>query len=84
MGGSAWAMARDIGSGVLLVSVRTFRRMTREEIVKLKFELERLQRQIRGDQPPLEDQAKVRDRQQKLQRLTRSLSVLNGALQTKR
>jgi len=65
---------------MLLVSQRTFRRMDRAQMTQLKFEIERLQRQVRGDQPPLDDQAKVRNRQQKLQRLTRSLSVLNGSL----
>lgn len=84
MGGSAWAMARDIGSGMLLVNQRTFRRMTRDQMGKLKFEIERLQRQTRGEQPPLDDQPRLRARQQKLQRLTRSLAVLNASMQARR
>ena len=69
--GSAWAMARDITHGHLLVTDRTFRRLSRGEINQLAFEVDRHTRELRGDQPALDDTAGIRDRNHKLSRLTR-------------
>lgn len=38
---------------------------------QLTFELDRYTRELRGEQPPLDDTVKVRDRNQRLIRLTR-------------
>ena len=65
-------MARDIGEGFVLVTDRTFNRMSRAEIDKLSFELERSLREIRGT--PTADMAAA-----DLQRRNRKLIKLTGA-----
>jgi len=64
-------MVRDITNGHVQVTDRTFRRLTTAEIHKLTFEIERHTRELRGDQPDLSDINALRDRNQKLVRLTR-------------
>lgn len=71
LSGSAWAMARDIANGHVLVTDRTFRQLAATEIQKLTFELDRHVRELRADQPDLDDVAAARERNQKLVRLTR-------------
>jgi hypothetical protein len=77
-GGSAWAMARDIAEGHLLVNERTFTRLKSPELDKLHFELERLVRSIRGDQPSLDDIPEIQTRQRKLQRLVGAQRMLSA------
>ncbi len=64
-------MARDISNGHLQVTDRTFRQLTTAEIRNLTFEIDRHTRELRGDQPDLSDVTALRERNQKLARLTR-------------
>ena len=77
-GGSAWAMARDIAEGYSLVTERTFRALTRAELDQLTFEMDRHTRELRGDQPGLDDQAAIQLRQRRLQRLNQAGVVLRN------
>ena len=77
-GGSAFAMARDIGGGFLLVTERTYQRFAVEELDQLAFELDRLLRDLRGEQPALDDLPAIQQRNRKLQRLNSALSMLRG------
>ena len=56
-GGSAYTMVRDVAEGYLLVTERTFKMMTRPELDQLTFEIDRHLRELRGDQPALDDLA---------------------------
>lgn len=71
LSGSAWAMVRDIANGHMHVTDRTLKQLTAPEMSQLTFELDRHTRELRGDQPPIDDMIKVRDRNQRLMRLTR-------------
>ena len=82
-GGSAWAMARDVGDGYVQVNERTFAQMTTSDLEKITFEMERRLREIRGGQPDQADPRALRLRNRKLQRLARANSVLQ-ALRRKR
>jgi len=77
-GGSAYAMARDIAAGHYLVTERTFGRMDPPDLDKVRFELDRHLREIRGDQPPLDDVPAVRDRNQRIQRINTALMILRS------
>lgn len=77
-GGSAWAMAKDIAEGYVLVTDRTFQRLGQGEIDKLAFELERALRDVRGEQPDLDDLAAVQQRNRKLSRLTGAATMLRS------
>jgi hypothetical protein len=83
-GGSAWAMARDIGSGYLRLSERTLARFNRGQIGKLAFEIDKLLREVRGQQPDLTDVNALRQRNQRIQRLTTGRRVIEAALQRRR
>lgn len=77
-GGSAYAMAKDIADGYLLVTERTYQRFEPAQLEQLAFELERSQRDIRGVLSATDDIATVQQRNRKLQRLTQAISMLRG------
>lgn len=82
-GGSAWAMAKDIAESVLLPTERTFARLSHPELDKLAFEMERALREIRGNQPSLDDLPALQQRNRKITRLNQALAMLR-AFQSKR
>lgn len=77
-GGSAYAMARDVAEGYLLVTERTFKTMTRSDLDQLTFEIDRHLRELRGDQPSLDDLPAIQQRQRKMQRLNSVLQMVRG------
>ena len=77
-GGSAFAMAKDIAEGYLLVTERTYQRFEPAQLEQLAFELERAQRDIRGVMSATDDMATIQQRNRKLQRLTQAISMLRG------
>jgi hypothetical protein len=79
-GGSPWAMARDIGAGFVLVTDRTFSRMSRGQIDQLKFELERCLRDVRGATTANLEGSELQRRNRKLQKLTGAQRVLRAHL----
>lgn len=76
--GSAWSMARDISEGFVLVTERTFKALTRSDLDQLSFEIDRHLRDLRGEQPPLDDIPALQQRNRRLQRLTSALTVLRS------
>jgi hypothetical protein len=84
MGGSAYNMAREIGEGYIQVSDRTYRNMSPAELQKLSHELDRLQRELRGEPSATDDSARLQARQRKLLRLRTALMVLNSYRQRTR
>lgn len=75
-GGSAWAMAKDIQEGVLLVTERTFIRFQVTELDQLNFELEKQLRDVRGNQAALSDMPAIQLRNRKIQRLNTAQVIL--------
>ena len=78
MGGSAYNMAREIAEGYIQVSDRTYRNMSVAEMQKLAHELDRHQRELRGEPSATDDTAQLQGRQRKLLRLRTALMVLNS------
>jgi hypothetical protein len=78
MGGSAWAMANQIGEGFILVSERTFKRLDRGELEKLAFEMDKLTRETRSVQPAGDDTAALQTKNRKLSRLVGAMSQLRS------
>lgn len=77
-GGSAWAMVKDIGDGYITLNERSLKRFSRSELDKIVFELDRRVREVRADQPALDDLPAVQTRQRRLQRLTRSRTMVDA------
>ncbi len=84
MGGSAWAMARDIMEGFILVTERTFIRMLPSELDQLAFEMDRVMRDVRGEQPALDDLPAIQQRNRKISRLNSALMMLRSYRQKRR
>jgi hypothetical protein len=76
MGGSAWAMAQQIGDGFILVSERTYKRLERGELDKLGFEMDKLLREVRAVQVPLDDIQGLQHKNRKCSRLMGAISQL--------
>ena len=71
-------MARDVGEGYLLVTERTFKTMSRSDLDQVVFEMDRYLRELRGDQPALDDLPGIQQRQRKMQRINSALSIIRG------
>jgi len=84
MGGSAYAMAHQIGEGHILVTERTFGRFERPELTKLSFEMEKMMREVRAEQHELGDTQAIQVKQRKLSRLRTALMILKNAQQGRR
>jgi hypothetical protein len=78
MGGSAWAMAQQIAEGYILVSERTYKRLERGELDKLAFEMDKLLRETRGEQVPLDDVQAIQQKNRKASRLMGALQQLRS------
>ena len=83
-GGSAYAMARDIAEGYLLVTERSFKRMAAPEMDQLAFEMDRHLRELRGESAPTDDQAATQYRNRRIQRLNAALMLLRSWRQRSR
>jgi hypothetical protein len=77
-GGSAYAMTRDVAEGYTLVTERTFRNLTPTDLDKLVFEMDRYLRELRGDQPPLDDIPAIQQRNRRIQRINQAMLVLRS------
>jgi hypothetical protein len=77
-GGSAYAMSRDIAEGYTLVTERTFKTLTPAELDKLVFEMDRYLRELRGDQPSLDDIPAIQQRNRRIQRINQAMLVLRS------
>jgi hypothetical protein len=77
-GGSAWSMARDIAEGYTLVTERTFRTLSPGDLEKVSFEMDRYLRELRGDQPAIDDLPAVQLRNRRIQRMNQALLVLRA------
>ena len=78
LGGSAYGMAHQVADGIVLCTERTFKRLGRPELDKLAFELDKLLRSVRGEQPDLQDTRAVQARNRKIMRLKGALSMLRS------
>jgi hypothetical protein len=77
-GGSAYAMARDVAEGYLLITERVFKTMSGSDLDQLTFELDRHLRELRGGQPALDDTPALQMRQRRMQRLNTALMIVRG------
>ena len=77
-GGSAWSMARDIAEGFSAVTERSFRALTRADLEQLGFEIERYLRDLRSDQPALDDTQAIQQRNRRIQRLNTAVVVMRS------
>lgn len=75
-GGSAFSYARDIAEGYQVVTERSFKGLTRPEMDQLAFEIDRALRDIRAEQPPIDDLPEIKAKNRKIQRLNGALTMM--------
>jgi hypothetical protein len=71
-------MAKDLAEGVMLPTERTWARLLRPELDQVAFEIERALRDIRGNQPAIDDMPAVQQRNRRIQRLNSALTMLRS------
>jgi hypothetical protein len=76
MGGSAPAMASQVADGFILLSANTLRGYAPAELNALRFELEKLQRDVRAEVPPQDDALAQQARNRKISRISSALQVV--------
>jgi hypothetical protein len=77
LGGSAYAMSRDIAEGYVLLSAVLLKGFTDSELMQLRQQLEKVQREIRADQPATDDIQAIQKRGRKISRISSALLVLD-------
>jgi hypothetical protein len=81
LGGSAYAMARDVGEGFILLNANLLKRMNAEELRQLRFEVDRLLTSVRGDQPSMDNMLAIQTRNRKISRLNSAVFMINAQIQ---
>ena len=77
-------MAKDIAGGYLTITDRTLFRLTAGQVEQVVFEIQRKLREIRGQQPDLDDIDALRGRNQAIQRLTAALRMAEAVRRKRR
>jgi hypothetical protein len=83
MGGSCPAMAGQIAGGFMLLSAANLKGFLPAELQALKFELEKLLRNVRSEVPPQDDALAQQARNHKISRLTSALQVVQNQMMSR-
>ena len=84
LGGSAFAMARDVGEGYILLNQIVLKRMSKDELKQLRFEIDRLLTGYRSELPPQDNVPALNTRNRKISRLNSAVSMINNQIQATR
>ena len=84
LGGSAYAMVRDIADGYIIATELTFRKFESADFLTFGFEADKLLREIRGSVPATGDVDATQKRQRRMQRLQQALTISNNVRARKR
>ena len=84
MGGSAPAMASQVAEGYILVNPNTLRGYTSGDLVLLKAELEKLQREARSVTPAQDDAPAQQARNRKITRISSAIQVIQNKMSDRR
>jgi len=78
LGGSAYAMSKDIAEGFVLLNANLLKKFTAAELAQLRHHLEKVQKEVRAEQPPPDDIQAIQKRGRKISRISSALLVLEG------
>ena len=82
VGGSAFAMVKDIADGYIIISENTFKKYQSHELQSFLFEVDKLLREVRGTVVSADDVEAVQKRNRKMQRLNQAQNIV-GAFRLK-
>jgi hypothetical protein len=83
MGGSAPAMAAQIADGFILLNPGTLRGFAPGDLASLKSELEKLQRDARGQVPPQDDALANQARNRRITRLNSAVATVHNKMSSR-
>lgn len=78
MGGSAPAMAAQVGDGYLLLTLASLKGLSPGELGLLRAELDKLLRTARAEVPPQDDAMAQQNRSRRIGRLNAALQMVQG------
>jgi hypothetical protein len=78
LGGSAYAMVRDIADGYIIATELTFKKFRTEDFTAFAFETDKLLREVRGTIVPAGEVEATQKRQRRMQRLQQALTIANN------
>ncbi len=84
VGGSAPAMASQVADGYTLITAMQLKRLTDPELDQFQFEVEKLLRDLRAQQVPLEDIAAIQLKNRKMSRLVNAIAQIQATLAKRR
>jgi hypothetical protein len=70
-------MSRDIAEGYVLLNATLLKGFTESELMQLRQQLEKVQREIRADQPASDDIQAIQKRGRKISRISSALLILD-------
>jgi hypothetical protein len=79
LGGSAFAMVRDIAEGYIITTELTFRKFSAPDFHSFLFEADKLLREFRGTVVPAGEVEATKKRHRRMQRLQQSMTLANSA-----
>jgi hypothetical protein len=77
LGGSAYAMSRDIAEGFVLLNANILKKFSSTELAQLRQQLVKVQKDIRAEQPAQTDIQAIQKRGRKISRISSALLVLD-------
>jgi hypothetical protein len=77
LGGSAYAMSKDIAEGYVLLNASLLKKFTDMELAQLRQQLERVQKEVRAEQPPQGDVLAIQKRGRKISRISSAILILD-------
>jgi hypothetical protein len=83
-GGSAWAMVKDLSEGYLSPTQATFKRLKPPELRQLGFEIDKKLRELRAQQPDLDDTQALQQRNRAILRVNGARTMLQAYLAQRR
>ena len=76
-GGSAFRMATQISEGYMVVNPLNLKRMSKADLGKLQFELQRIMTDLRSQQPDQDDTVALQTRNRKISRIRQAVQVID-------
>ena len=77
LGGSAYAMSKDIAEGYVLLNANLLKKFTVTELAQLRQQLDKVQKEVRAEQPPQDDVQAIQKRGRKISRISSALLILD-------
>lgn len=77
-------MAQSVADGYIIPTELTFKNFKEPDLQTFLFEAEKLLREVRGNQVPVDDVAAAQNRQRRMQRITQVITLANAIRQKRR